>query len=358
VNGDRAADIVSFGDDGVYVARNNGNGVFETPDLVIPDFGYNAGSWRVERHPRLIGNIIAPGSADIVGFGDAGVYVARNNGDGTFQLPGPVVVANFGYAAGNWRVERHPRVLADLTGDGRDDIVGFGAEGVWVALNNGNGTFAAPRLALQNFGYDAGDWRVERHPRFVLPLARGALADIVGFGHSGVWVARNRGRGTFPELERVLDNFGYGAGNWRVQNHPRFLADITGDGRISIVGFGEDAVWVSIGNGDGTFKQPEAVVEEFCYAKGWRVERHPRFLADLTGKGRADIVGFGEQGVKVSYNNGDGTFGPATALVADFGPSAEGWQTGHHPRDLADVNGDKRADIVGFGDFGVWIFKT
>ena len=40
---------------------------------------------------------------------------------------------NFGYNAGGWRVEKHPRFLADTTGDGRADIVGFGNAGVWVA---------------------------------------------------------------------------------------------------------------------------------------------------------------------------------------------------------------------------------
>lgn len=43
------------------------------------------------------------------------------------------VLANFAQEAGDWRVERHPRLLADLTGDGRADIVGFGDAGVWVA---------------------------------------------------------------------------------------------------------------------------------------------------------------------------------------------------------------------------------
>ena len=52
-----------------------------------------------------------------------------------------LVVANFGYSAGGWRVDQHPRFLADLTGDGRADIVGFGNAGVWVTLNKGNGTF-------------------------------------------------------------------------------------------------------------------------------------------------------------------------------------------------------------------------
>jgi hypothetical protein len=37
-------------------------------------------------------------------------------------------------------VEKHPRFLADLTGDGRGAVVGFGNAGVWVAINEGAGT--------------------------------------------------------------------------------------------------------------------------------------------------------------------------------------------------------------------------
>ena len=63
----------------------------------------------------------------------------------------------FGYDGGGWRVERHPRFLADLTGDGRADIVGFGDAGVWVALSNGDGTFQAPRMVVPT---SATGWRV------------------------------------------------------------------------------------------------------------------------------------------------------------------------------------------------------
>jgi hypothetical protein len=35
----------------------------------------------------------------------------------------------------------------------------------------------------------------------------------------------------------------------------RFVTDLTGDGRADIIGFGNDAgSWVAIGNGDGTFQ--------------------------------------------------------------------------------------------------------
>ena len=270
-----------------------------------------------------------------------------------------LVVGNFGYTAGGWRVDRHPRFLADLTGDGRADIVGFGNAGVWVSLNNGNGTFQAPTLVVANFGYNAGGWRVEQHPRFLADLTGDGRADIVGFGEAGVWVSLNNGNGTFQAPQLVVGNFGYSAGGWRFEQHPRFLADLTGDGRADIVGFGGAGVWVSLNNGNGTFQPPQLVVANFGYnAGGWRVDQHPRFLADLTGNGRADIVGFGNAGVWVSLNNGNGTFQPPQMVVANFAYNAGGWRVDMHPRFLADVTGDRRADIVGFGNAGVWVWIT
>src|SRR5215210_4887832 len=271
------------------------------PQLLVRNYGYNAGGWRVDMHPRFMADTTGDGRADIVGFGNAGVYVSLNNGDGTFQNP-VLAVANFGYNAGGWRVERHPRYLADLTGDGRADIVGFGDAGVYVSLNNGNGTFQdPPNMVVGNFGYNAGGWRVERHPRFLADTTGDGRADIVGFGNAGVYVSLNNGDGTFQNPVLAVANFGYDAGGWRVDMHPRFMADTTGDGCADIVGFGNAGVYVSLNNGDGTFQNPVLAVANFGYdAGGWRVDMHPRFMADTTGDGRADIVGFGNAGVDVS----------------------------------------------------------
>jgi len=353
LTGDRRADIAGFGNAGVWVALNNGNGTFEAPRLAVRDFGYNAGSWRVERHPRFLADLTGDRRADIVGFGNDGVWIALNIGNGHFQSS-KRVITGFGYDVWNWRVERHPRFLADLTGHHGADIVGFGNTGVWVALNNGNGIFQVPQRVVTGFGYDAGSWRVERHPRFLADLTGDRRADIVGFGNDGVWVALNNGDGTFQPPNRVVADFGYDAGNWRVERHPRFLADLTGDGRADIVGFGNAGVWVALNNGDGTFEPPRMVVAGFGYSENWRVERHPRFLADVTGDGRADIVGFGDDGVWASLNNGNGTFQTPELVVADFGYDAGGWRIEQHPRFLADLTGDSRADIVGFGNAGVW----
>ncbi len=355
--GNGKADIIGFGNSGVTVALNNGDGTFQEPKLAINRFGYEAGGWRVEKHPRFLADLTGDGKADIIGFGNSGVTVALNNGDGTFQEP-KLVINGFGYEAGGWRVEKHPRFLADLTGDGKADIVGFADAGVYVALNNGDGTFQEPKLAINGFGYEAGGWRVEKHPRFLADLTGDGKADIVGFADAGVYVALNNGDGTFQTPKMVINRFGYEAGVWRVEKHPRFLADLTGDGKADIIGFGNSGVTVALNNGDGTFQEPKLVINGFGYeAGGWRVEKHPRLLVDLTGDGKADIIGFADAGVYVALNNGDGTFQTPKMVINGFGYEAGGWRVEKHPRFLEDLTGDGKADIVGFADSGVYAAK-
>jgi hypothetical protein len=355
---DGRADCVGFGNAGVWVSRAQTDGRFETPQLVVDNFGYNAGGWRIDRHPRFLADTTGDGRADIVGFGNAGVWVSRAQADGTFTAP-QLVVDNFGYNAGGWRVGQHPRFLADTTGDGRVDIVGFGNAGVWVSRAQADGTFTAPQLVVNNFGYSAGGWRVDRHPRFLADTTGDGRADIVGFGNAGVWVSRAQADGTFTAPQLVVENFGYNAGGWRVEQHPRILADTTGDGRADIVGFGNAGVWVSRAQADGTFTAPQLMVENFGYnAGGWRVEQHPRLLADTTGDGRADIVGFGNAGVWVSRSLTDGTFDTPGLVIKNFGYNAGGWRVDRHPRILADTTGDGRADILGFGNAGVWMSRS
>ncbi len=354
ITGDGRADIVGFGDTGVWTALSNGDGTFQPPRVVLADFCLQAGGWRVDRHPRFLADITGDGKADIVGFGDAGVWTARSNGDGSFQEP-KFVLADLGFEAGGWRVEKHPRFLADITGDGKADIVGFGDAGVWTARSNGDGSFQEPKFVLADLGFEAGGWRVEKHPRFLADITGDGKADIVGFGDAGVWTARSNGDGSFQEPKFVLADLGFEAGGWRVEKHPRFLADITGDRSADIVGFGDAGVWTARSNGDGSFQEPKFVLADLGFeAGGWRVEKHPRFLADITGDGKADIVGFGDAGVWTARSNGDGSFQEPKFVLADLGFEAGGWRVEKHPRFLADITGDRRADIVGFGDAGVW----
>ena len=71
----------------------------------------------------------------------------------TFQL------SAFSPNAGGWSSDdTYPRELADVNADGRADIVGFGNAGVWVSLATAGGHFAAPTFELNAFGVNAGGW--------------------------------------------------------------------------------------------------------------------------------------------------------------------------------------------------------
>src|SRR5262245_25458649 len=86
-----------------------------------------------------------------------------------------------------WHLERHLRVLADVNGDHRQDVVGFGQDAVWIALSTGT-AFGGIQLGVANFSYDQG-WRVDKHVRVLADINNDGRADIVGFGETGVYTA-------------------------------------------------------------------------------------------------------------------------------------------------------------------------
>jgi hypothetical protein len=308
----------------VLISINNGDNTFQGPRMAIQDFAYNAGGWRVEKHIRFMADIRNTGRADIVGFGEFGVIVSLNNNTGSFE-PVKLALADFGYVAGGWRIEKHLRFLGDVYGTGLLDIIGFGEKNVLIGKNNGNGTFEPGQAVVNDMCYSAGGWRIEKHPRFVSDLTGNGRVDLIGFGDAGVYVALNQ-NGTFQAPKLVLEDFGYNSGGWRVEKHPRFIADVNGDKAGDIVGLGNEGVYVAINNGDGTFQAAKKVIDDFGYdAGGWRVEKHLRFAVDLTGDGCADIIGFGDNAVFVSYNDGKGNFGPVQNLLSQFADKDGEW---------------------------------
>ncbi|MFB7629895.1 FG-GAP-like repeat-containing protein [Streptomyces sp. NPDC056149] len=309
--GDGKPDIVVLAADGVRVSSQGEDGTFAPaggqPALKAFGHGVPAGGWLVDRHPRFLVDTTGDGRLDVVGCHDDGVWVSLQDEEGKFApLADEPALKAFGHSAeaGGWLVDRHPRFFVDTTGDGRLDVVGCHDDGVWVSLQDEDGTFAEPLYVLDDFGVEQGWSSIEEHPRFLIKTTEGGAQDIVGFGPQGVVVARGWGDGTFEPAKLVLNDFGLAQG-WTGGKHLRLLADVTGDGNTDIVGFGNEGVWVSHSRGDGRFEQAQLVCRGFGYdedAGGWRVDRHHRFLADITGEGRVDIVGFGGPGVHVARN--------------------------------------------------------
>ncbi|MEV5340700.1 FG-GAP-like repeat-containing protein [Streptomyces sp. NPDC052676] len=304
-------DAVVLAADGVRVLRQDESGRFApasgAPALKAFGHGPQAGGWLADRHPRFLVDTTGNGRLDIVGFHDDGVWISLQDEDGKFaSLAAEPVLKAFGHGpqAGEWLADRHPRFLADTTGNGRADIVGFHDDGVWVSLQDEDGAFAEPLWVLGDFGTGQGWSSAEEYPRCLVRTTDGGALDVVGFGPQGVTLARGLGDGTFEPSRLVLNDFGTAQG-WTGKKHLRLLADVTGDGLPDVVGFGDEGVWVSRNRGDGRFEQAQLVCRGFGHnddAGAWRVDHHPRFLADITGDGRVDIVGFGGPGVYVARN--------------------------------------------------------
>ncbi|XAP77581.1 FG-GAP-like repeat-containing protein [Citromicrobium bathyomarinum] len=307
-------------------------------------FGYapEAGGWADNTtYPRGVADIDGDGRADLIGFGSAGLFAALSNGDGTF---GETFLAYNGFgasdAAGGWANDNlYPRTLADVNGDGLQDLIGFGSAGVSIALGQAPASgqavaFGPATLAYAGFGASdaAGGWTsADTYPRTVADVNGDGRGDLVGFGGAGVYVALGQSDGSFGATQLALNGFGASdaGGGWSSDDRfPRVLADVNNDGRADIVGFAANGTYVALGQSDGSFGSMMLGIAGFGYADvggGWSTaDRYPRTLGDVNGDGVADIIGFGGDGTYVALGRGDGTFGDTTRLVDSFGQSDAG----------------------------------
>ncbi len=340
VNGDGNADAIGFGSLGVGVALSNGTG-FDKASLWLNDFGYNQG-WRSDKTLRKMVDVNNDGLADIVGFGYQGVRVALSNGTGFDKAS--LWLNDFGYNQG-WHLDRGIRIMADVNGDGMADIVAFGNNGVSVALSSGSDFNNAQRW-VDDFGYKQG-WRNDRGLRMMADVNGDKKADIVAFGNNGISVALSSGN-SFINAQRWVDDFGYNQG-WRNDRSLRYMSDINGDGKVDIVAFGNNGVSVAISNGN-SFVNAKQWTDDFGYSQGWRNEKDVRIMADVNGDKKKDIVAFGNNGVSVALSNGY-DFSNTRRWIDAFSYNKK-WRNNKHLRVMADVNGDGYADVVGFGDAG------
>ncbi|WP_298199285.1 FG-GAP-like repeat-containing protein [Novosphingobium sp.] len=313
-----------------------------------------ANGWTSQNlYPRHVADVNGDGFGDIVGFGQAGMLVASGSASGTFGAP-ILAVANFGQASGWSSDNLFHRELADVNGDGRADVIGFGQAGTLVSLARADGTFGNPVLGAANFGTAQGWTSQDGFARTLGDVNGDGKADLIGFGQTGTLVALGNGDGTFQTVRLGAANFGVAQGWTSDTAFHRTTGDVNGDGKADLIGFGQAGTLIALGNGDGTFQTVRLGLADFGAAQGWASnDAFPRFVADVNGDGRADIVGFGQAGTLVAYGNGDGTFTAASNDLANFG-AAQGWtsDTTFH-REIFDINRDGLPDIVGFGQAGV-----
>jgi len=301
-----------------------------------------------------VADVSGDGRADVVGFGNAGVYVSLSTG--TSFSTKSCRIAKFGYSQGWSSQNLYPRFVADVNKDGKADVVGFFKDGVYVSLSTGT-SFAAPTRWIVKFGTNTSPaWTSQdKHPRALADVNGDGRADIVGFFNDGVYVSLSTGS-SFGTPTRWIAGFGVSAGGWTSQDkYPRTVADVNGDGRADVVGFGNAGVYVSLSTGTKFGPQTRWIAAFGYSAGGWTSQNlYPRMLADVDADGRADVIGF-KTGAYVSLSTGSSFAAPVLG-IASFGTSAGGWSSQNlYPRTVADVNHDHKADIVGFAKTGTYV---
>lgn len=220
--------------------------------------GYSSADWIFMATPYSLGQLDDDGIVDVLMYCRDGIYVAfgQPNDRGGIDHNGGIRVDR-NYGAATWG-GRDVRKLADVNGDGIDDIVGFGYSVIFVSLGRGHGTFDDPVYSIRNFTRKYG-WGVQNGTRrYVVDVTGDGFADIVGFYHGGtVDVAVGNGEGGFAP-RRVLTNFQLPGYTWTGREDERTLTDVDGDGLLDLVARnvrdGGDREIVAYSNGDGTFR--------------------------------------------------------------------------------------------------------
>ena len=340
-------------------------GTVELEELyfAIENFSIDQGWTSFDQFPRLMGDIDGDGDDDIVGFGANTTLSSLsliNVVGSSFDYTPPIsAIDNFSNAQGWSSYDSFPRLLGDVDGDGNEDIVGFGANTTFVSLSNGEGTFRPIEVGINDFAQAQGWSSFEDFPRLLGDVDGDGYADIVGFGANTTFTALSNGDGTFAPVQSGINNFAQAQGWASNDSFPRLLGDFDGDGYEDILGFGANTTFVALSNGDGTFAPATPALNNFSTAQGWATyDLFPRNVGDFDGDGNDDIIGYGSNATFVAVSNGDGTFRSPAPITSSFSVSL-GWPSfDNSPRTVADINGDGVDDLVGFGQFGLLTHET
>ena len=309
-DGDIDLVVPMYGDDGIVVLLNNGDGSFQ------PAIDYSRGLYAFYSTMIAAADLDGDGDCDVVtGNGDASISVFRNHGGALF--------ARDGY----FKLDYAPRsmCLSDVDRDGDLDLAVIVLQELRVLMNDGNAAFECVAQ------YTLGDT-----PKSL------CAADLDGDGDSDLAVSNE-----YASKMGILLNNGDGSfqdaiyqgpiiwGIYYVAPRQVVASDLDGDGCVDLavtgVGNGfEVNILLNAGNGtfDGAF-----IAYDMSAAPSSLVS------CDMDGDGDIDLVTScsNYDSVSLLLNNGDGAFTASAGYATADGPVAVA---------AVDLDGDGDGDLA------------
>lgn len=313
------------------VAFGTGGGHFEQPEVYFARNG-----------PAQVfaGDFLGTGAADILSVGNGSFDLYAAEGSGAFERAKDIVVDGTYPTIG---------VQGDFNGDGLPDVVIAGPNGFLGGPPSGVQVFFGQKGTTLGAGPAYYNLQLGISSMAAGELTRDGGTDLIlvcYYPQSSYVVALGTGGGHFQIGSPVSPG---------VSATVAAIGDFNGDGKGDLVLAGEGA-YILFGNGDGTFQSPVTLAppsNDVINAVG---------AIDLNGDGKLDVVFAGSStltarpgsDVCVLLGNGDGTFRQPECYAVGGGPEALAFADynldGYLDIATANETGDAVTILLGTGD--------